>query len=464
MRHRVIRSLMMSLVALGWLAGGAGTAAARRCGSDPSDGAALLATQDQVAQQCDCSTSTRHVTYVKCAKQVAQAAVKGGTLARACTASIRQCAMGSSCGTPFAAAPACFVPSPTSTPSPTPTPTIPAVCIPAQPLPDSLIEVPVTLDPGTSNCGGPMPGNGASAPLVGGVDDGVGNGAGLGLGCLYVGGLPAVQIPSGSTSILHVTGISGQTLTLGPGTNTDPTTCTSGAGPFSHCLNGAAGVDGSGGCTSDADCNRKVGACALDANCYFGPPIPVPQGVVSACSISAFATDMCGAVDVSSNTTVLTTSLSARLYLTGNADSPCPQCVGGGCVGGKNDGKACTALGSDNTSIDCPPEDKQFLGVLDINFPAITTGESGLHDTNGELCPGQTQAGAFGWLDARNINLKGSPLLSSTSDLFSETIVSTFCVPSSHNGLLDSSGGLPAAGALSAKATLDLSQALPLLH
>src|SRR5262249_9177526 len=91
----------------------------------------------------------------------------------------------------------------------------------------------------------------------------------LGLGCLYFGGgmAPAAaggKIPAAATSFLATTGPG----TLGASAGTSPKNCTQGAGPNRHCVNNNSLPS----CTSDINCGGMAGSCALDANCFFGPP------------------------------------------------------------------------------------------------------------------------------------------------------------------------------------------------
>ncbi len=51
-----------------------------------------------VAAACDCSGAQSHAKYVKCAKQVIRAAIKGATLQRQCKGSIMKCEARSTCG------------------------------------------------------------------------------------------------------------------------------------------------------------------------------------------------------------------------------------------------------------------------------------------------------------------------------------------------------------------------------
>src|SRR5437016_830756 len=262
-----------------------------------------------------------------------------------------------------------------------------------------------TISPGTTSCGGPGLNPPPAAPFSGRVDNLDGSErADLGLGCLYFGGgsattFPPSSIPDGGTSVLAVTGISGLALALGPDPGSGPADCTLGAGPARHCLNGAPGTDGTGACSADSQCvgGTPIGACDLDANCFFGPPVPVPGPIasLSVCIMNAIGVGVAGTADAGSTT--VSTTLSSRVYITGNATSPCPQCVSGACTYGERARMACSGgVGSGNTTIECPPAATGFSGRLAVALAPITTGTSTASDPGGSFCPGQTSPGAFG--------------------------------------------------------------------
>ena len=217
---------------------------------------------------------------------------------------------------------------------------------------------------------------------------------------------------------------------------------------------------------ADGNCGGGSGSCGLDANCYFGPPIPVLfGGSLGTCIINAFLTDMCGQVTLLPTPNAnLATALSARVYLTQDPDFPCPVCTdegsGNTCSSGKNAGQTCTPLGSANTSIDCPPDDFTFLTSLTVPIPSLTTGTSTISDPSGLFCPDQTVAGAMHLPNARTVTEMGTPPGGGTSAL-AMTLGATFCIPESGNSLVDIVGGFPALGAVTAGGELDLSQVLP---
>ena len=64
------------------------------------DAAATAAVEASIEAQCDCHGARNHGTYVHCAKQVAKAAVKAGTLSVACKNAVVSCAGRSVCGKP----------------------------------------------------------------------------------------------------------------------------------------------------------------------------------------------------------------------------------------------------------------------------------------------------------------------------------------------------------------------------
>src|SRR4030095_8685234 len=102
-------------------------------------------------------------------------------------------------------------------------------------------------------------------------------------------------------------------------------------------------------CTTEADCGGGTGNCVLDANCFFGPPIPLssPVPATSSCVVNAIGSDACGTADLQANTSSLSVALLARLYLTSNQAEPCPRCVAGLCTAGERAGLSCSGgLGS----------------------------------------------------------------------------------------------------------------------
>jgi len=226
-------------------------------------------------------------------------------------------------------------------------------------------------------------------------------------------------------------------------------------------MNGAPGIDGHGACGKDIDCGR-LGTCGPEVRCFFGPPIPVPNGTLSACVVNGFLSDLCGSVDLVTHDETLATALLSELFLTQDAASPCPLCIDGTCSGGANSGQACTPVGSLGTSQDCPPAVTTFLGTLTVVVPQLTTGTSTLTaDSGGVFCPGQTAPGALGFTDARLLTETGIPLGGGGS-LLSTGLAATFCVPPSGNVVLDIAAQLPAPGGFSAAGTIDLSGVLPL--
>ena len=214
-------------------------------------------------------------------------------------------------------------------------------------------------------------------------------------------------------------------------------------------------------CTADTDCAPFAGpgSCALEANCYFGPPMPVFNGPESACVINTFLTDLCGSVALLPPQANLTTVLSSRVYFNPNGTEPCPRCIAGTCDGGDNVGKACTAVGSLQTSLDCPPLTFRFFGSITVALPNLTTVTSSLSASDGLFCSGQDSPGAFGVAAARTISEVGVPPLGSTNAL-ALNLAATFCVPAT-NTPIDIFGNFPAAGALSAAGQIDLSSVLP---
>lgn len=354
-----------------------------------------------------------------------------------------------------ATAEACPAPPTTTTSSSSSTTTTTLAACPAPP-PAALGSLTTVIGIGSTDCGGPNLFPLPQAPFSGQIlnpDNSLR--ANLGLGCLYVGNgqgqLPGTRLPDGGTTILDVSGVNGVAITATASDGTGAATCSKGAGPGKTCLNGL------GACTSDADCANTTGACDLTANCYFGPPVPVPLGPASNCIMNAIQSDVCVEADLATMETSITSAgLNAQVYLTGDGASPCPRCVAGTCTAGQRAGLACSGgVGSELTTIECPPTLTGFAGKLNVNLSGLTTATSTLTpDGNGKFCPGQPVEGGFGG-PAGTITETGTPLGGGMS-LFETVLAGTFCVPSSGNGLFDSTAGLPGPGALGVKTTVSV--------
>ncbi|HXJ32944.1 MAG TPA: hypothetical protein VMS22_02810 [Candidatus Eisenbacteria bacterium] len=322
-----------------------------------------------------------------------------------------------------------------------------------------LLNVPLQTIGGSSTCGGPGFVPPASSPFVGTVSDGSNHTlAQLGTNCLYagsgaapVGGLP---IPSGNETVVSIVGLRGTRAIFGPSDGDGPASCTRGAGPGRHCIDGRPGRDGHGLCTTDADCSGVPGSCALDANCFFAPPLGIANVLpgVSACAVSTALDDFCGDIDILGFATNVRGALSNRIYL-----ATCPTCVSGRCNGGPRDGQRCSAS-SAGTSVDCPPDGAAFLGAFASNI-SLSSEPTTLTGTNGAFCPGQSVAGAFGLPAARRIRTDGTrPNLLTLQ----ATIAGPFCVTATGNPVVDLTLGLPAPAAVGARARINLLDVLRL--
>jgi hypothetical protein len=124
-----------------------------------------------------------------------------------------------------------------------------------------------------------------------------------------------------------------------------------------------------------------------DLGCYFGAPLPIPNSMsipTSTCAVKAVQTAVSGSVDCSTGATNLDLPLSVSVFLSGDSlggvpgIQPCPLCSAGSCIGGPNNGMACTAgttaiNASYPTSHDCPPEPSDSIGSLPIAY-ALSSG------------------------------------------------------------------------------------------
>src|SRR5262249_52872633 len=140
-------------------------------------------------------------------------------------------------------------------------------------------------------------------------------------------------------------------------------------------------------CSTDTECGG-TGLCNNDAQCFFGPPLPVPAGATSTCIVNVFSADGSRTVDQGAGTSSITIPLSSRVYLTGNnkvctngapgtdgfglcttdancnnvvgacqTATACPRCISGTCIGGQQHGTTgCTPVGSKQTTLQCMPK------------------------------------------------------------------------------------------------------------
>jgi hypothetical protein len=322
-----------------------------------------------------------------------------------------------------------------------------------------------TNSAGTANCGG-ITSNvtfnpPASAPFSGEIDSDLActtKIADLGLGCLYIGGGGATTVPPGATpnGATNIFNISGNTLTASSGTG--KLDCTKGAGPSSHCI---AGTNTGQLCTTNANCGGLAGSCALDANCFFAAPLPIPNGSLSTCVINVIQTDGSGIGDLSTGSSAVNIPLSSRVYITANSASPCPKCIAGTCSYGP--GTTCSAGNNTlGTSQDCPPNAANFLAPLAVSLSPLSTGPVQKTGTAGNFCPGppaQRTNGAFGKTTAQCIKESGSPGGNLTDGQpHASKLASVFCIPATGNVAIDPAADLPGPGAFSITGN---AQALP---
>jgi hypothetical protein len=187
----------------------------------------------------------------------------------------------------------------------------------------------------------------------------------LGLGCLYIGGGIATvapsRIPENATTILDSDGTN-----LFASSGTGQADCSRGPSFTSHCVNNPAAE-----CTTDADCFAP-GGCAADANCYFGPPVPV-LGFPSSCVVNTFASDANGTIDLGTGASTVNIQLASRVYLSLFQPTACPICDSGACNYGANKGGACTTNNVNLTSLDCLPDPGTFVAPLPVNLSTLTT-------------------------------------------------------------------------------------------
>src|SRR5262249_33277402 len=323
---------------------------------------------------------------------------------------------------------------------------------------------------GTTSCGPAGLGTPPPTPVSGELDSDTGCATkivDLGLGCLYFGGGAATvvaggKIPDSATSFLNISGPG--TLTGSPGTSNQ--NCTLGAGPGRHCINNNSLPV----CATDGNCGGAAGSCALDANCYFGPPLPIlspaPFAALTTCVLNAVQTAASGTFDAASGNSSVSLPLSSRVYISGNTASPCPKCLAGHCDPGwktntnttsPDTGAACTPVGSLLTTIQCRPSLPGFQAPLPVDLTPLTSGVASKTVATGIFCPGQTNAGAFGQAGTQCISETGKPA-GSLGDGQPHTAVlgSVFCIPATGNAAVDGVADLPGPGAIGLNGTTQL--------
>lgn len=217
-------------------------------------------------------------------------------------------------------------------------------------------------------------------------------------------------------------------------------------------------------CALDAVTTPGPGFDCTTTGCHFGPPVPVPNGPLSACAVSTFAAPVSGSVNLLTGDTTASIALDLHVFVTLDPNQPCPRCsatgapgaIGSGtCDRGARAGLACTTTNSQGLSEDCLPggsDGSIDVGSISAALTPVTTGSSAIADAGGVFCPGQTAPGCFGHATCRQVTETGSsPGVAINSALNPQpaTLVSTFCIPATGNVVLDGPAGLPGPAAIS---------------
>ncbi len=189
--------------------------------------------------------------------------------------------------------------------------------------------------------------------------------------------------------------------------------------------------------------------------CFFGAPIAI-SGDLTLCIFTEVVQSASpgGTVDILTGESQTNLSIAAKLHLA----QPCPTCVTGACVGGQNDGQACTVDDPETmTSNDCPLPVVPATRTLSLAFGALKTEAQGRAAADGLFCPDQLlrnnmNAGAFNRRTARYIEVfpvtPPPPGGVDLTDLrpHEGTLTAQFCLPSI-GPALDPSAGTPGPGA-----------------
>ena len=101
--------------------------------------------------------------------------------------------------------------------------------------------------------------------------------------------------------------------------------------------------------------------------------------------------------------------------------------------------------------------DGAHVGAISVNLSPLTTGSASKSDPGGLFCPNQGPAagaghveGCFGKPSCRSYSEQGVAAGPITQDVpATATLVSTFCIAATGNGLVDASADLPGPGAVS---------------
>jgi hypothetical protein len=247
--------------------------------------------------------------------------------------------------------------------------------------------------------------------------------------------------PSGTTNRFAITGCVGNNCTLG-GT----------------ALNTA---------TATRDCSA--------AGCFFGTPLPIPNGGQTTCVVNTFASSASGTIDISTGIiTNLGISLNSDIRVTGASfvNQPCPICTVAGtpspanpmtgtCSRGARSGLACTTTNPQKLSKDCAAggtDGSISAGIIAVNLTPLTTGERLVSNATGAFCPSQTTVGCFGSGACRSFRETGQAAgsLLPLGSPKAVKLASTFCIPSTSSALVNFAAKLPGPGALSLVGNLTL--------
>src|SRR5215831_6298598 len=156
-----------------------------------------------------------------------------------------------------------------------------------------------------------------------------------------------------------------------------------------QCAISATSVAPSG---TDADCT--------DTGCFFGTPLPVPNGAQTTCVVNTFAKPATGSVDLDTGDIMLDVALKSHVFFnpTG-ADQPCPFCRTGHCDKGARPGAACQSTNPQGLTRDCPPGgnvgDYVDLGSIDVDLSPLSTPPASKTAGDGNFCPAQEHPGCF---------------------------------------------------------------------
>ncbi len=232
------------------------------------------------------------------------------------------------------------------------------------------------------------------------------------------------------------------------------------------------------GPTSERPASNSAEPDCSAPGCNFGTPLPIPNAVVSAlsvCVLNTWSAAASGTLDLATGAATTNVPLVSDVYLTGNADQPCPRCSASGrpdapgtgtCDRGPRAGRPCTTVSSTGLTRDCPTGgadathacseggntpciDGAHVGPIQVDLSPLTTTAVSRSSASGLFCPDQVNPGCLGEPGCRTIAEEGATRGPITPGRPTPaTLASVFCIAATANGIVNSTSNLPGPGAV----------------